>query len=79
MTNPPPPSPHSHTRTHTHPVFMTTVRYGQFSRVACTSPLFLDEGPRVIALTASGEDGQTFRDVSLFSVELESDDLRKEM
>ena len=56
-----------------------TCRYGQFNRVPCIPLLFLNEGNVTITLTASGEGNETFRDLALLSVELETDGLRDKM
>ncbi len=41
--------------------------------------MYLHQGEYVITLTASGEYGQDFYDLAVFSAELESDALREEM
>jgi hypothetical protein len=53
--------------------------YGQFTRVICRPILYLNEGNASIHLSASAEHGEEFRDLALFSVELESDTLREQM
>jgi hypothetical protein len=53
--------------------------YGQFARVACIPSVFLRAGSLDITLTASGENAEEFRDLALFSVELESDGVREQV